>query len=66
MDNILGGFNNRYDSDFQDEYIRQKRQLEDYERVITEFLDEVKNTEMPTKFMLYWQDKFYDSMNLPM
>jgi hypothetical protein len=70
-----------YESSYGDEYVRKERKLRKVEEVIGEFIDEVRNCEdnykMPKdvysfvesmkllRFMRHWQDKFYDSMDLP-
>ena len=39
------------------------RVLQIFENAIRDFLSEVKNHDMPTEFMLHWQNKFSDAMN---
>lgn len=56
-------YNSRYHSDFKSLCERQNESLADFENAIRDFLSEVKNHDMPTKFMLDWQNKFSDAMN---
>jgi len=62
--NILPScYNSRYHSDFKSLCERQNESLADFENAIRDFVSEVKNHDMPTKFMLDWQNKFFDAMN---
>lgn len=56
-------YNSRYHSDFKSLCERQNESLADFENAIRDFVSEVKNHDMPTKFMLDWQNKFSDAMN---
>ena len=56
-------YNSRYHSDFKSLCERQNESLADFENAIRDFVSEVKNHDMPTKFMLDWQNKFSDAIN---